>query len=70
MTNVLPTRAANFPPAPVPLAGLSTAGALSRRRLRTPRADPAAADGGPPPSAAQLQAVTRAAARLREEEPE
>lgn len=60
---------AYFLPALVLLAGLITAGALLRRWLRTPRASPAAADGGPPLSAAQLRAVARAVARLREEEP-
>jgi cytochrome c-type biogenesis protein CcmH len=60
---------AYFLPALVLLAGLIVAGALLRRWLRTPRADPAAADGGPPLSAAQLRAVARAVDRLREEEP-
>ena len=60
---------AYFLPALVLLAGLIAAGALLRRWLRTPRADPAAADGGPPLSAAQRRAVARAVARLREEEP-
>ena len=60
---------AYFLPALVLLAGLIAAGALLRRWLRTPRADLAAADGGPPLSAAQLLAVARAVDRLREEEP-
>ena len=59
MTIVLLTRAAHFAPALVLLAGLIAAGALLRRWLRAPRADLAAADGGPPLSAAQLQAVDR-----------
>ena len=60
---------AYFLPALVLLAGLIAAGALLRRWLRTPRADPAAADSGPPLSAAQRRAVARAVTRLREEEP-
>jgi cytochrome c-type biogenesis protein CcmH len=60
---------AYFLPALVLLAGLIAAGALLRRWLRAPRADPAAADAGPPLSAAQRRAVARAVARLREEEP-
>ena len=60
---------AYFLPALVLLAGLIAAGALLRRWLRTPRADPVAAGSGPPLSAAQRRAVARAVARLREEEP-
>jgi cytochrome c-type biogenesis protein CcmH len=61
--------AAYFLPAAVLAAGLIAAGTLLRRWLRAPRPGADGAGAGPPLSAAQRRAVSRAVARLREEEP-